>query len=101
MERDPASTVWMVHAFTGMAGRKGTLSTGERGLTFRPEASRWSETEFPFADIKRARRVLGSPVLEIAISRQGVPPLVGFYFIKPPDLPGEEDTGFLRRRRVR
>jgi hypothetical protein len=90
----------MVNPQTGLNGRKGELLLRPAGLTFRPALARFGETVFPLSDIKRARRLKGTPVLEVALSAGFDFRLVGFYFIKPPSMEAE-GYRFLERRRVR
>lgn len=96
----------MVHARTGLNGLKGKLSLEDRELVFRPETNRTGETRFSLGEIRKARRVRGSPILEIALSgsRREVaiaPSPIGFYFIKPPSLDETQVSTVLRRRTVR
>jgi hypothetical protein len=100
-----ATTVWMVHALTGMEGVRGTLALEERTLVFRPAGGRSAETVIPAGEIRRVRRARGSPVMEVEISIAGAPPIIGFYFVKPPPLTppteGYRPFGrFLARRRA-
>jgi hypothetical protein len=81
-----ATTVWMVHARTGLEGVKGTIALEDRTLVFRPTGGRSAETVIPVGDIRRVRRAMGSPVMEVQISISGAPPIIGFYFVKPPPL---------------
>ena len=98
---DRISTVWMVHARTGLDGRKGTIALRDGSLLFDPESKVNAESRFALSDIRRVRRVRGSPVLEISVQTDGQPPLIGFYFIRPPSLDEGPDTRYLRRRRAR
>jgi hypothetical protein len=98
-------TVWMVHARTGLAGVKGTLHLEDRVLVFRPAGGRSAETVIPARDVRKVRRAPGSPVLEVETSISGAPPIIGFYFVKPPPLTppteGYRPFGrFLARRRA-
>ena len=97
------STVWMVSARTGISGRKGTLSLEAGSVVFRPASSSFGDTIFPLTALKKARRVRGTPVLEIRVALPEHPPLVAFYFAPPPDLNPPEDLRirFLPRRTVR
>jgi hypothetical protein len=102
---DEAATVWMVHARTGLQGVKGTIALEGGALVFRPAGGRSAETVIPVGDIRRLRRARGSPVMEVEISIAGAPPIIGFYFVKPPPLTppteGYRPFGhFLARRRA-
>jgi hypothetical protein len=102
---DEATTVWMVHARTGLEGVKGTIALEGGALVFRPSGGRSSETVIPVGEIRRLRRARGSPVMEVEISIAGAPPIIGFYFVKPPPLTppteGYRPFGrFLARRRA-
>jgi hypothetical protein len=81
-----AATVWMVHARTPMEGIRGELSLEDGVLRFRPAGGRSAETAVPANHIRRVRRARGSPVLEVSIDVPGGPPIIGFYFVKPPPL---------------
>src|SRR3989442_4308982 len=91
----------MVNAVPGMAGRKGTLTLQDGRLVFRPESGSFGDSEFPLSEVRRARRVRGTPVLELALQKDGAPPLVGFYFVKPPSMEETTDYRPFQRRRVR
>lgn len=96
------SVVWMVHARTGLNGLKGTLALDEGRLVFTPESTRAGQSEFDLGEISRVRRVRGSPVMEIYPTGQGQPPVVGFYFVKPPSLTERyDDMNFVQRRTAR
>jgi hypothetical protein len=81
-----SSTVWMVDRRTGRDGVRGELTLEVDRLTFRPDEDAKWHTVIPLAEIRRAHRVLGSPVLEILLSRTEEPRVVGFYFVEPPSL---------------
>jgi hypothetical protein len=83
---EPAQ-VWMVTRETGAAGWPGTLVLEEGALTFRP-ADGGGHRTFALAEIRKAHRVLGSPVLELRLAPAAVHRLVGFYFVRPPSLDG-------------
>jgi len=90
--------VWMVNLLTGMDGRRGHLFLRPSKLVFRPDSTD-GETSIPLAFIKKVRRVLGSPVLEIRIDRsKEMPPVFGFYFVAPPSLAAPEGARFKRER---
>jgi hypothetical protein len=81
-----ASTVWMVHARTGITGVKGTLDLEDSVLVFRPEKVGRGDTRIGVERIKRTRRVRGTPILEIYPRSENVPSVVGFYFVEPPKI---------------
>ena len=65
-----------------------------------PRCSRWSE-------IRKAHRVLGSPVLELRLAPTATSRLVGFYFVRPPTssrasrrLPGRSRSAPRRKKAV-
>jgi hypothetical protein len=99
----PESTVWMIHAGTSKDGVKGRLALTPEGLVFRPvQSNPGAERVFPLSRIRRAHRVMGSPVLELSLQPQGTGPrVVGFYFAQPPSLEAQADSGFLGKRRLR
>ena len=87
---EPA-TVWMVHKETGRAGIRGELILESQRLIFRPELraakpDMLGETVFALHDVEKVGRARGSPVLELRVTAPGVPPVVLFYFVKPPDI---------------
>jgi hypothetical protein len=91
----------MVHARTGLQGVKGTLAMEGSRLVFRPESSKAGESAFEPSGLRRVRRARWSPVLEIYPTREGLPPVVAFYFVKPPSLIEHQDLNPLRRRSAR
>jgi hypothetical protein len=85
------STVWMVHKSTGHGGVRGELLLHADRLIFRPELTGTKldllgETVFASGDIAKVGRSRHSPVLELRVSTLGVPEVVLFYFVKPPDM---------------
>jgi hypothetical protein len=87
---DPA-TVWMVHKGTGKRGVRGELILNPDRLIFRPELrsakpDTLGETVFALRQIDKVTRSRGSPVIELRVAAPSVPPVVLFYFIKPPDI---------------
>jgi hypothetical protein len=96
------STVWMVHGGTPRDGIRGTLTLEDGAVVFRPRYGLpGSETVFGPGTIRGARRVLGSPVLELRPRGEGLPKVVGFYFVQPPSLEGQDDARFGGRHRAR
>jgi hypothetical protein len=55
-------------------------------LVFRPEAEKDEPTSIPLTEIRRVRRVLGSPVLEVQLQPGSGLRIMGFYFIRPPKM---------------
>jgi hypothetical protein len=86
-----SSPVWMVHARTGLAGRKGSLLLEQRQLVFRPERVGHGDTRMALERIGRVRRVRGTPILEVYPREPSLPEIIGFYFIEPPSI-GEDRT---------
>jgi hypothetical protein len=86
---DP-TTVWMVHKDVGRAGVRGDIMLAGSRLIFRPEVrgakpDTLGETVIPLSGVEKVRRARATPVLEVHVSVQGLPPVVLFYFVKPPD----------------
>jgi hypothetical protein len=100
MADERRSTVWMVNALTGLDGRKGVLSLRNGSLVFDPESTRVGQSVFQVSDIKRVRRVRGSPVLDVALKGAAFQS-VGFYFVEPPSLKADPDMMFFRTKRIR
>ncbi len=98
-----ASTVWMINARTGRMGWKGELTLTERRLVFEPTSKNNGEVAIELADVRRVRRVMGTPVLEVKLSTPNrlALEIVGFYFTKPPSLDDPEDVRFFKRRVAR
>ena len=90
----------MVHARTSPEGVKGTLRLEASALVFRPAAQGADELVFPLTRLRRARRVRGSPVLELRLTGGG-PGAVGFFFVQPPSLEGQQEGRFLARGRAK
>jgi hypothetical protein len=85
------STVWMVHKSTGLQGVRGELILEADRLIFRPELTSakldlLGETVFAGGEIEKVGRRRHSPVLELRVTARGVPPVVLFYFVQPPDM---------------
>jgi hypothetical protein len=85
------STVWMVHARTGITGIKGSLDLEGRVLVFHPESTSHGDTRIPLEAIRRSRRVRGTPILEIYPRVANVPDVIGFYFVQPPKIASSDD----------
>jgi hypothetical protein len=102
MPRKP-DTVWMVNARTGPDGWKGQLSVSGAGVLFRAEPAGLGETLVPLEDIKRVRRVRGSPVLELKLRTPNrlALEIMGFYFTKPPSMDSPEGVRVLKKHRAK
>jgi hypothetical protein len=82
-----AVTVWMVELSPGLAAqdRRGTLSLQPDVIAF--VASDGSEDlRIPLAQVRKARRLRGSPVLVVAHDAGGRAARTAFYFVQPPPL---------------
>jgi hypothetical protein len=81
-----AVTVWMVELSPGLAQeRRGILSLQPDAIVF--EATDGSEDlRIPLANVRRARRLRGSPVLLVAHDAGGRAARTAFYFVQPPPL---------------
>jgi hypothetical protein len=95
------STVWMVSALTGPDGVRGELSVENSAVVFRTALHRGETETFRLDQIRRARRVWGSPVLELQLGIPNGLPEVAFYFMKPPSLMAPEGARFATRRGAR
>ena len=83
--------VWMVHKGTGTRGVRGDLILEAERLIFRPElrAARpdaLGETVFGLDQLTKVTRSRRSPVIQLHVTTDGLPPVVLFYFVKPPDM---------------
>src|SRR5206468_2987692 len=86
-------------------GVKGVVTLEGRAVVFRPAGGRTSETVIPLQRVRRVRRALGSPVLELHIEMPNAPSVVAFYFVKPPHLHDRSEGSklfgrYLSRRRA-
>lgn len=88
-ETDP---IWMVNRVTGMDGLEGTLTLETEAIVFTPTGAEREPFRFPLSEVRRAHRVLGSPVLEVAFSRGAPVPVTGFYFVKPLRISGRDPS---------
>lgn len=80
------TTVWMVRLRKGeMAERKGLLSLDADGIVFHDGSLTRSHT-FPFEEVRRARRVKGSPILIVTHRDERGQVETAFYFTEPPPL---------------
>jgi hypothetical protein len=78
-------TVWAVEMHPGALERKGTLSLEPDALRFSP-ASSGRGIRIPLAEVTKARRLRGSPVLLIVHVAGGQKLRTAFYFVEPPPL---------------
>jgi hypothetical protein len=81
----------MVHKETASQGVRGDLILEGERLVFRPELraaklDTLGETVFGVAEITSVSRARRSPVIEMHVDTDGVPSVVFFYFVKPPDM---------------
>jgi hypothetical protein len=93
--------VWMVHSLTSKEGNKGHLELEPGRLVFRPDSTD-GETILPLAEIRRFRRVRGTPVLEVVLTSSiERPSRMGFYFVRPPSLDPRPGKRFRAERAAR
>jgi hypothetical protein len=84
----PESTiVWMVQLGAGIPPTdvRGRLRLGETGLEFTP-VKPGDEARIEYAEIRKAKRIRGSPVLLVQWNRGGAKRRTAFYFSQPPPL---------------
>lgn len=80
------TTVWMVRLDRGSVDDiRGELDLEDDAVVF-TEAKTGGQHRFPFAEVGKARRVRGSPILMLIHRREGKPQRVAFYFSQPPPL---------------
>jgi hypothetical protein len=87
------TTVWMVLLRRGdLAERKGTLRLEDDAVVF-ADTTAQHERRIRYEEVRRARRVRGSPILILAHEDDGSTVETAFYFTQPPPLrppePGE------------
>ena len=84
---DDRVTVWAVELGQGtsMEERRGTLSLDDASLRFEPDGET-RETCIALAEIRRVRRLRGSPVLIVVSPDEGKDRTTAFYFVQPPPL---------------
>jgi hypothetical protein len=92
-----AVTVWMVELSPGLAGqeRRGTLSLQPDVIAFVPSDGS-EDVRIPLAQVRKARRLRGSPVLVVTHDAGGRAVRTAFYFAQPPPL--EELRGEVAER---
>lgn len=84
----PDSTiVWLVQLGTGIPPNevRGRLQLGATGLEF-TAVPPGADTRIEYAEIRKARRIRGSPVLLVDWQREGAKRRTAFYFSQPPPL---------------
>lgn len=82
---DEAVTVWAVDLVRDpRTDTKGTLTVGERAIEFRAPGG--VELTIPFANVRKVRRVRGSPVLMVIHASAAARERTAFYFVQPPPL---------------
>jgi hypothetical protein len=81
-------TVWAVELGPNSALEevKGSLSLTSDALVFTPRDETRAPERFPFAQISRARRLRGSPVLMVVRGHSDGDRRFAFYFVQPPAL---------------
>jgi hypothetical protein len=87
-----ATRVWAVRLDRADEEYEGTLSLAERELVFE---SGEGTLRIPLVEVRRVKRVLGSPILMVERAEESGPARIAFYFSKPPPL---ADAGKSRRR---
>ena len=92
-----SSTVWMVNRLTGREGVQGELELEPERLRFTPLQEGDPAISLALVEIRRVHRLLASPVLEVALRTGREPPLIGFYFTRPPRLAHPERPRLLGR----
>ena len=81
-----AVTVWAVQLRSGLTReRKGTLSLEADALAFAADDGS-GRVRIAFEDVRKARRLRGSPVLLVAHEIDGRTERTAFYFAQPPPL---------------
>jgi hypothetical protein len=88
--------VWMVPLREGTKEYKGVLRLEPPNLVF-TERRDGDRVEFPLAEIRRVRRVRGSPVMRVAVGDKPNRHEVAFYFSQPPPLKPTATSGTAKR----
>lgn len=97
--------MWAVRVGAAMEGAEGTLTLTDRALEFELVDEEGS-IQIPLADIRRAKRVRGSPILLVDTDRspdgKDTPARFAFYAVEPPSLrpQGRETKGKVRRHAI-
>ena len=81
-------TVWAVELGQGasMQERRGSLSLDETSLRFEPASEAHADTCIALAEIRKVRRLKGSPVLLVVSPGERGDRTTAFYFVQPPPL---------------
>jgi hypothetical protein len=90
------TVVWMVPLREGAKEYKGVLALEPPNLVF-TERRDGERVELPLAEIRRVRRVRGSPVMRVALGDKPNRHEVAFYFSQPPPLKPTATSGTARR----
>jgi hypothetical protein len=96
---------WAVRMGAGMDGAEGTLSLSDTHLVFDLEEEEGS-VRIPLKDIRKAKRIRGSPILMVDADRDPAgssgPVQFAFYAVEPPRLrpEGRTSKGKLRRQSI-
>jgi hypothetical protein len=90
------TVVWMVPLRAGAKEYKGALTLEPPNLVF-TERGDGDRVELPLAEVRRVRRVRGSPVMRIALGDRPNRHEVAFYFSQPPPLKPPATSGTARR----
>jgi hypothetical protein len=90
-------TVWVVELSPGLAAqeRRGTLSLQPDVIAFVPSDGS-EDLRIPLAQVRKARRLRGSPVLVVAHDAGGRAVRTAFYFVQPPPLEDFQGEGHER-----
>ena len=90
-------TAWHVRLAkgTGMHDTKGWLSLTDEAIRF-VDARETDELQIPFRNVRKVRRVVGSPIILVVHDEDGTRIETAFYFVQPPPL-NPPATGSLTR----
>ncbi len=92
-----AVTVWAVRLQGMMREKRGSLALEADAVAFTADDG-YSHERIPLTEIRKARRISGSPILVIRHGAGAAETRTAFYFAQPPPL---EHTGPIGRRKVR
>jgi hypothetical protein len=89
------TTVWMVHLARGESpdGVRGTLTLESDSVVFTDRDLR--TLRFHRSGIRRAKRLRGSPILQLDWTDGAVPRRTAFYFVQPPPLATDPNSASL------